>query len=118
MSVLELRQISKCYGECETAVRALDQIDLSADVGHFVAVMGGRPSRSGESTLLTIAGSVEELTSGDVLIAGRSVQTTSPNDEARLRRRTIGCLFQEFNLRPGLTAAENVALLPEQVVET
>jgi len=108
MSLLELHQISKSYGEGETAVHALESIDLSVDTGHLVAVMG--PSGSGKSTLLTIAGSLEEPTSGEVCIDGASLQAMSRNDKARLRRRTIGYVFQDFNLLPGLTAAENVAL--------
>jgi putative ABC transport system ATP-binding protein len=71
-------------------------------------VMG--PSGSGKSTLLTIAGTLEEATSGEVLIAGEPVAGMSGNAKARLRRRTIGYVFQDFNLLPGLTAAENVAL--------
>ncbi|MGH9109275.1 MAG: ABC transporter ATP-binding protein [Acidimicrobiales bacterium] len=108
MSLLELHDISKSYGEGATEVHALDDIDLSVDEGHLVAVMG--PSGSGKSTLLTIAGSLEEPTSGDVRISGTSLSRLSRNDKARLRRRTIGYVFQDFNLLPGLTAAENVAL--------
>ena len=108
MSLLELRQISKSYGEGATSVRALDEIDLSIDEGHLVAVMG--PSGSGKSTLLTIAGSLEEPTSGEVRIGGAALSSLSRNEKARLRRRTIGFVFQDFNLLPGLTAAENVAL--------
>jgi putative ABC transport system ATP-binding protein len=108
MSLLELNQISKSYGEGETSVRALEDINLSVDEGHLVAVMG--PSGSGKSTLLTIAGSLEEPTSGEVRIGGASLSSLSRNDKARLRRRTIGYVFQDFNLLPGLTAAENVAL--------
>ena len=76
--------------------------------GTMVAVMG--PSGSGKSTLLTIAGSLEEPTSGQVLVAGQDLATMSRNDKARLRRQSIGYVFQDFNLLPGLTAAENVAL--------
>ncbi len=108
MSLLELHDISKSYGESATEVHALDNIDLSVEAGHLVAVMG--PSGSGKSTLLTIAGSLEEPTSGEVRIEGRSLSNMSRNDKARLRRRTIGYVFQDFNLLPGLTAAENVAL--------
>jgi len=108
MSILELQDISKFYGEGETAVRALYEIDLSVDQGHLVAVMG--PSGSGKSTLLTIAGSLEEPTSGQVMVAGADLATMSRYGKARLRRRSIGYVFQDFNLLPGLTAAENVAL--------
>ena len=108
MSLLELRQISKFYGDGETAVRALYEMDLSVDEGNLVAVMG--PSGSGKSTLLTIAGSLEEPTSGEVRIGGAALSSMSRNDKARLRRRSIGYVFQDFNLLPGLTATENVAL--------
>ncbi len=108
MSYLELRRISKSYGDGEVEVHALADVDLAVERGSLVAVMG--PSGSGKSTLLTIAGSLEEPTSGEVVIDGASVQAMSRNDKARLRRRTIGYVFQDFNLLAGLTAAENVSL--------
>jgi putative ABC transport system ATP-binding protein len=108
MSFLELHDLSKSYGEGSTLVHALVDINLSVDRGHLVAVMG--PSGSGKSTLLTIAGTLEEPTSGDVLIDGRSIRSMSRDDNARLRRRTIGYVFQDFNLLAGLTAVENVSL--------
>jgi putative ABC transport system ATP-binding protein len=108
MSLLELHRVSKRYGVGSTQVHALEDIDLSVDAGELVAVMG--PSGSGKSTLLTIAGSLEEPTSGDVLIDGRPLSQLSRNEKARLRRRSIGYVFQQFNLLPGLTAAENVSL--------
>ena len=108
MSALELSKVSKSYGEGEAEVHALADIDLSVDRGSLIAVMG--PSGSGKSTLLTIAGSLQEPTSGEVLIAGASLRQMSRNDKARLRRRAIGYVFQDFNLLVGLTAAENVAL--------
>ena len=108
MSYLELRDISKVYGEGPTEVHALQRIDLSVEAGSLVAVMGS--SGSGKSTLLTIAGTLEEPTSGEVLIAGQPVAGMSRGARARLRRRTIGYVFQDFNLLPGLSAAENVTL--------
>ncbi len=108
MSMLELRQVSKAYGQGATEVHALRDISLEVAPGMMVAVMG--PSGSGKSTLLTIAGSLEEATSGKVLVAGQDLATMSRNDKARLRRQSIGYVFQDFNLLPGLTAAENVAL--------
>jgi len=108
MSFLELQEVSKSYGEGSTLVHALVDITLSVDRGHLVAVMG--PSGSGKSTLLTIAGSLEEPTNGEVLIDGSSLASMSRNDKARLRRRTIGYVFQDFNLLAGLTAVENVSL--------
>src|ERR1700738_2521123 len=108
MKTLELRRVSRSYGQGTAEVHALYEVSLSADEGAMVAVMG--PSGSGKSTLLTIAGTLEEPTTGEVLIAGHAVAGMSRNARARLRRRTIGYVFQDFNLLPGLTAAENVAL--------
>jgi putative ABC transport system ATP-binding protein len=108
MTALELRSVSKVYGQGAGEVRALSDIDLSVQPGALVAVMG--PSGSGKSTLLTIAGSLEDPTSGDVLVGGTALAGMSRNDKARLRRRSIGYVFQDFNLLAGLTAAENVAL--------
>jgi putative ABC transport system ATP-binding protein len=108
MSMLELRRVSKVYGQGAAEVHALREVDLDVGPGMMVAVMG--PSGSGKSTLLTIAGSLEEPTSGQVLVGGQDLATMSRNDRARLRRQSIGYVFQDFNLLPGLTAAENVAL--------
>jgi putative ABC transport system ATP-binding protein len=108
MSFLELRHVSKIYGESQNQVQAIQDISLSVAAGELVAVMG--PSGSGKSTLLTIAGTLEEPTSGQVLVGGAEVSKMSRADKARLRRRTIGYVFQDFNLLPGLTAAENVSL--------
>jgi putative ABC transport system ATP-binding protein len=108
MSALELREVSKSYGQGDGEVHALRGVSLTADAGSMVAVMG--PSGSGKSTLLTIAGTLEEPTSGEVLIAGQLTRNLSSAAKSRLRRRIIGYVFQDFNLLPGLTAAENVSL--------
>jgi putative ABC transport system ATP-binding protein len=108
MTALELRGVSKVYGEGPTEVWALSDVNLSVEPGGLVAVMG--PSGSGKSTLLTIAGSLENPTNGEVLVDGTALSAMSRNDRARLRRRSIGYLFQDFNLIAGLTALENVAL--------
>ncbi|HEY6275428.1 MAG TPA: ABC transporter ATP-binding protein [Streptosporangiaceae bacterium] len=108
MNVLELRGVSKTYGTGAAQVQALSEVNLLVQAGSMVAVMG--PSGSGKSTLLTIAGSLEEPDSGEVLVSGRALAGMSRNEKARLRRRSVGYVFQDFNLLPGLTAAENVAL--------
>jgi putative ABC transport system ATP-binding protein len=108
MNVLQLRNVSKMYGEGPAEVHALREVSLTVDEGELVAVMG--PSGSGKSTLLTIAGTLEEPTTGDVLVGGASISGMSRNDRARLRRRVLGYVFQDFNLLAGLTAAENVSL--------
>jgi putative ABC transport system ATP-binding protein len=108
MRTLELRGVSKVYGEGTTEVHALRAVNLSVEAGEMVAVMG--PSGSGKSTLLTIAGSLEQPTTGEVLVGGEPLAAMSRNGRARLRRRAIGYVFQDFNLLAGFTAAENVAL--------
>ena len=107
-SVLELRQVSKVYGSGPSEVHALREINLSVERGELVAIMG--PSGSGKSTLLTIAGTLEAATSGQVLVDGADLAGVSRPDQARMRRRSIGYVFQDFNLLPGLSAVENVSL--------
>jgi putative ABC transport system ATP-binding protein len=108
MSYLELQNIVKTYGAEDATVHALRGVDLNVDAGQLVAVMG--PSGSGKSTLLTIAGSLEDPTSGEVVIGGAPLSKMSRDGKARLRRQSIGFVFQDFNLLPGLTAVENVSL--------
>ncbi len=103
-----MRHVSRVYGRGANEVQALHDINLEVDAGMMVAVMG--PSGSGKSTLLTIAGSLEDPSSGEVRVCGEGLVNLPHNAKARLRRRTIGYVFQDFNLLPGLTAAENVAL--------
>jgi putative ABC transport system ATP-binding protein len=108
MTYLELRDVTKIYGEGATEVHALTRIELSVEAGSLVAVMGA--SGSGKSTLLTIAGSLEDPTIGEVYVGGRALSSLSRNGKARLRRQTIGYVFQDFNLLAGLSALENVSL--------
>jgi putative ABC transport system ATP-binding protein len=108
MTVLELHAVTKTYGEGATEVHALRGVDLAVEPGTMVAVMG--PSGSGKSSLLTIAGSLEQPSGGEVIVDGTALSGLSRNQLAALRRRWIGYVFQDFNLLPGLTARENVAL--------
>jgi putative ABC transport system ATP-binding protein len=107
-ATLEMSQVSKAYGTGAAQVSALEQVSLAVRPGELVAVMG--PSGSGKSTLLTIAGSLEEPSSGQVLVNGTDLTRLSGNDQARLRRRLIGYVFQDFNLLAGFTAIENVTV--------
>ena len=107
-AMLNVSNVSKSYGDGPTRVDALIDVDLAVDPGELVAIMG--PSGSGKSTLLTIAGTLEEPSSGEVTVGGIAVSQLSRNQRAALRRRSIGYVFQDFNLLAGLTAAENVSL--------
>jgi putative ABC transport system ATP-binding protein len=106
--VLELRDVRRVHGSGPTAVHALRGVSLSIRPGELVAVMG--PSGSGKSTLLTLAGGLDTPTSGDVLVEHVALSGLSRRELAKLRRRSVGYVFQDFNLIPALTAWENVAL--------
>ncbi|MFI5931929.1 ABC transporter ATP-binding protein [Actinoplanes sp. NPDC051494] len=108
MTVLQLRGVHRVHGSGETAVHALRGIDLTVAPGELVAVMGS--SGSGKSTLLTLAGGLDAPTRGEVLVEGRALAGMNRAQLAELRRRSIGYVFQNFNLLPSLTAAENIAL--------
>jgi putative ABC transport system ATP-binding protein len=106
--VVEMIDVSRTHGAGATAVHALRGIDLQVRAGELVAVMG--PSGSGKSTLLHLAGGLDSPTSGTVLVEARDLAALSARERARLRRRSVGYVFQELNLIPALTAAENVSL--------
>lgn len=106
--LLRLDGVAMHYGKGETSVTALAGLDLTVERGELVAIMGA--SGSGKSTLLTIAGGLTAPTSGEVIINGAWLSRLSSRQVATLRRRTLGFVFQDFNLIPALTAIENVSL--------
>ncbi|MER7947444.1 ABC transporter ATP-binding protein [Streptomyces sp. NPDC096079] len=106
--VLQLQNLTRVHGAGATEVHALRGIDLAVYPGELVAVMG--PSGSGKSTLLTIAGGLDTPSSGRVIVEDTDITAASVKQLAALRRRSIGYVFQDYNLIPALTAAENVAL--------
>src|SRR4051795_13282789 len=106
--VVTATDVTRRYGEGETAVDALRGVSLAVMPGELVAVMG--PSGSGKSTLMHILAALDTPTSGTVTIAGQDVGSLSDTDVTLLRRRHIGFVFQFFNLLPMLTAEENIKL--------
>lgn len=106
--VLQLVDVSQQFGTGLTAVTALRGVDLEVAAGELVAVMG--TSGSGKSTLLTLAGGLSQPISGEVRVDGRSLAGMSVKQLASLRRTSVGYVFQDYNLVPTLTAAENVSL--------
>jgi putative ABC transport system ATP-binding protein len=108
MPVIELQDVSKLYGFGDATTLALDEVNLSIDKNEFVAVMG--PSGSGKSTLMNVIGLLDRPTHGTYQLNGHSVAKLSSNQRAKIRRDTIGFIFQSYNLLPRLTVLENVAL--------
>src|SRR5271154_594070 len=107
-AVVTATDLTRRYGEGEAAVDALRGVSLAVRAGELVAVMG--PSGSGKSTLMHILAGLDKPTSGEVVIDGQSITKMNDTDLTKLRRRSIGFVFQFFNLLPMLTAEENVVL--------
>jgi putative ABC transport system ATP-binding protein len=107
-AVVEWTDVTKVYGSGHLRVEALSDVSLAVPPGELLAVMG--PSGSGKSTLLSLAGGLDHPTSGQVLVEGKDLSTLSVTELARLRRRRVGYVFQQFNLIDGLTAVENTSL--------
>jgi putative ABC transport system ATP-binding protein len=107
-AVIELDGAGRAFGKGHTEVIALQPTNLTVGPGEFLAVMG--PSGSGKSTLLSLIGGLDRPSFGGVLVEGRDVGALKSSELAHLRRRTVGYVFQDLNLIPGLTAIENVSL--------
>lgn len=108
MPIIELHDVSKLYGFGDATTVALDEVSLEIEEGEFVAVMG--PSGCGKSTLMNLIGLLDRPTHGTFTLQGKAVERLRPNRRAKIRRDTIGFVFQFFNLLPRLTVIENVAL--------
>ena len=108
MAVLEVKELTKKYGEGESEVIALDHVSFSVERGEFVAIIGA--SGSGKSTLMNMIGGIDHPTSGSIIIDGNEIQVMSEDELAIFRRRNLGIVYQFYNLIPTLTAEENIAL--------
>jgi putative ABC transport system ATP-binding protein len=107
-AVVHATDLTRIYGEGETAVHALQGVSLEIPQGDLTAIMG--PSGSGKSTLMHILAGLDKPTAGDVAIAGTDITRLGDGDLTKLRREHIGFVFQFFNLLPMLTAEENISL--------
>lgn len=108
MIILETINLSKIYGKKETAVRALQDANLTVDKGEFVAVVG--PSGSGKSTFLHLIGGLERSSAGTIKVDGRDISCLSDKELAKYRRQKVGFIFQQYNLIPVLNVRENIEL--------
>lgn len=108
MAVLEVKELTKKYGEGESEVIALDHVSFSVERGEFVAIIGA--SGSGKSTLMNMIGGIDYPTSGSIIIDGNEIQAMSEDELAIFRRRNLGIVYQFYNLIPTLTAEDNIAL--------
>jgi len=108
MALIQAENLTKVYGRGNTAVTALDHVNVSVNAGEFVAIMG--PSGCGKSTLLHLLGGLDRASEGRVVIDGHALSELSDAELTKLRRRKIGFIFQFFNLIPVLNSIENVAL--------
>jgi putative ABC transport system ATP-binding protein len=108
MSLIQTENLTKIYGSGETAVTALDHVNLNVNAGEFVAIMG--PSGCGKSTLLHLLGGLDRPSEGGVSIDGTAIADMKDDDLTKLRRRKMGFVFQFFNLIPVLNAVENASL--------
>lgn len=108
MNVIQATGLSKIYGFGDATTVALDNVDVEIKKGEFVAIMG--PSGSGKSTLMNIIGLLDRPTHGTYLLDGKDVSKIKPKHQAKVRRESIGFIFQSFNLLPRMNAVENVAL--------
>ena len=108
MTILEVQDLTKKYGEGDSEVVAVNHISFSVEKGEFVAITGA--SGSGKSTLMNMIGGIDTPTSGDVKIDGRSISSMSEDELAIFRRRNLGMIYQFYNLIPTLTAEENIML--------
>ena len=108
MSILETKDLRKVYGTGDTAVRALDGVDLTIEHGEFVAIVG--TSGSGKSTLLHMLGGLDRPTSGSVTVDGKDIFSFKDEALTIFRRRKIGFVFQSYNLVPVLNVLENIVL--------
>jgi len=106
--IIKAKNLSKIYGEKETSVKALDNVDVEFKENQFTAIMG--PSGSGKSTLLHCLAGLDRATSGKILLKGQDLSTLNDKQLTKIRRDSFGFIFQAFNLIPTLTAEENITL--------
>lgn len=108
MSLFEVKDLCRTFRQGDTDIHAVDHVSFSMETGEMVAIVG--QSGSGKTTLLNLLGGIDKPTSGQVLLDGQDIHSLSDEESAKLRRRKIGYIYQDFKLLPILTAKENILL--------
>lgn len=114
MGLIEFKDVSRVYLAGEHETKALDSVNLNIEEGKFIVILG--PSGAGKSTLLNLIGGLDSPTSGKIIVDNEDISTLSNDDLADYRAKTIGFVFQSYNLIPTLTVYENIALV-KQIVD-
>lgn len=108
MSLFEVKDLCRTFRQGDTDIHAVDHVSFSMETGEMLAIVG--QSGSGKTTLLNLLGGIDKPTSGKVLLEGQDIHSLSDEESAKLRRRKIGYIYQDFKLLPILTAKENILL--------
>ena len=111
MSIIEFQKVSKIYQVGDHEQKALDSVDLNIEEGKFIVILG--PSGAGKSTLLNMLGGLDSPTDGKILVMGNDISNLNNDELADYRAKTVGFVFQSYNLIPTLTVFENIALVKE-----
>ncbi len=111
MGIVEFSDVSRVYTSGDHTLRALDHVNMRLDEGKFVVILG--PSGAGKSTLLNLLGGLDSPSEGKILVDGQDISTLTGNELADYRAKTVGFVFQFYNLIPTLTVHENVALVKD-----